>query len=299
MTTSNNILRMENLNTTTLHSSAVLVDLNIKIYSSKVTDKEVNADVAAKAGASEKAGKYQKDLLAGNERLKAVVSKASEARQLNKKFSMSWNDNGIRVLPVAKMMDHKAQLDVLKAEFFVLVDEFCNNYETDISAAAFALGALFKRDEYPTLDEVRSKFAFNVMYSPLPKSGDFRVDISETMKQELMEHFESQFKDHVTDMMREPWQRLHSALKHMSEKLDDEGDKKARIFKTFLSNNEELIDALKALNVVNDPDLAAATREFEQIINQCDLEGLKKDEYLRKDVKAKVDDILSVYKFDW
>jgi len=292
-------LNMHNLNTTSLHTSAVLVDLNIKIYSAKRKDDEVNADVAAKAGASEKAGNYMKDLLAGNERLKRVVSKASEARTFNKHLSMSWNDNGIRVLPVVKMMEHKAKLDAIKIEYWDLVEEFLAHYEDDINAAAFSLGALFKREEYSSLDEVRGKFSFEYMYSPLPQSGDFRVDIGNIQKDELIEHFEHQFKSHVVDAMREPWQRLHAALTHMSKKLTDEDGKQSRLFKTFLSNNEELIDALKALNVVGDRDLADATREFEDLINTCDLEGLKKDEFLRKDVKAKVDDILTVYKFDF
>lgn len=292
-------LNMHNLNTTSLHTSAVLVDLNIKIYSAKRKDDEVNADVAAKAGASEKAGNYMKDLLAGNERLKRVVSKASEARTFNKHLSMSWNDNGIRVLPVVKMMEHKAKLDAIKIEYWDLVEEFLAHYEDDINAAAFSLGSLFKREEYSSLDEVRGKFSFEYMYSPLPQSGDFRVDIGNIQKDELIEHFEHQFKSHVVDAMREPWQRLHAALTHMSKKLTDEDGKQSRLFKTFLSNNEELIDALKALNVVGDRDLADATREFEDLINTCDLEGLKKDEFLRKDVKAKVDDILTVYKFDF
>lgn len=294
-----NTLNMTALNTTSLYTSAVLVDLNIKLFSAKRKDDDVNAEVAIKAGADEKAGSYTKDLLVGNKRLKNVLSKANEARMYNKHLSMSWNDNGIRVLPVSKMMEHKAKLDVFKTEYWELVEEFLANYENDISAAAFSLGTMFKREEYPTLAEVRAKFSFEYMYSPLPQSGDFRVDVGNIQKEELIEHFEHQFKAHVADAMREPWQRLHAALRHMSEKLTEDDGKKARIFKTFLSNNEELIDALKALNVVQDPNLAAATREFEDVINSCDLEGLKKDEYLRKDVKAKVDDIIDAYKFDF
>lgn len=296
--TMNTTFNIDQNNLTSLHSSAVLVDLSIKVFNPKMTDKDASEDLTIRNRADAAAAKVSKDLLAGNKRLAAVTSKASEMRLFNKKWTMAWNDNGVRVLPMAKMLDHKTALGAMEVEYWEAVEDFLNNYDTDIAAAAFALGALFKREDYPSLDEVRSRFGVELMYSPVPASGDFRVDIGNAARDELIEVFEHQFKNRVADAMREPWERLHAALRHLSEKMTASEDGKVkRFFATIITGNHELVDALRAMNVVGDPKLSEATADFERLVSTLDLEGLRKDEVVRKDVKSKVDSLLQ--KFDW
>ena len=48
-----------------------------------------------------------------------------------------------------------------------------------------ALGDMFDRSEFPTPESIAHKFSFRVNYMPVPKAGDFRVDIGNDAQTEL------------------------------------------------------------------------------------------------------------------
>jgi hypothetical protein len=100
--------------------------------------------------------------------------------------------------------------------------------------------------------------------------------------------------------MREPWEKLHKTLTHISEKLTDsevyDGNHK-RYHDTLITNAQELCGLLSHLNVTKDPLLENARRSLELTMLGVDIEAIKESPDVRSSVKAKVDDILK--KFDW
>ena len=59
----------------------------------------------------------------------------------------------------------------------------------------------------------------------------------------------------------------------------------------------DLCDMVKALNIVNDPDLETARKQLEFALVGVDAKELRTNAHTRTDVKAKVDDILSKFAF--
>ena len=99
--------------------------------------------------------------------------------------------------------------------------------------------------------------------------------------------------------MREPWERLHSELSAISKKLTDvEGDDgKKRYHDTLVSNPLELCSLLTKLNITNDPALEEARRQLELTMLGADIETIKEDADVRKQLKSKVDGILNKFNF--
>jgi hypothetical protein len=279
-------------------TSSMLVELNISCWTARKLDKKVSEEVDQAKNTKVKAGNYHKHLLAGNPHLDAVNKYAAKVRLWNTKQTIPWSDSGGRIVTMENLFNggYKKQLDDHKAEFERLSDTFVQVYPTLISAAAFQLGDLFDRDEYPEPEAVAKKFRFQYTLMPLPTSGDFRIDIGEQVKAELMQHYEEHFNERLNTAMREVWGRLHECLSHMSERLanDDEGNRKV-FHGTLLTNAREMVGLLRRLNVTNDPKLEEARRDLEHALINADTETIRDSDYVRETVKNKVDAIINKY----
>ena len=279
-------------------TSSMLVDLNISCWTAKKLDKSVSQEVDETKEAKYRAGNYNKNLLAGTAYLDQIVKFAAGVRLWHNKRTLPWADAGTRLLPMSSFLAYKSTLNDLEAEFNALVDRFLDKYPELVDAAAFNLGKLFNRDEYPTVDEIRGKFKFAYMFSPVPTSGDFRVDIGETAMAELRGQFELNANAKVERAMKEAWSRLHEVLCHMSDKLADTSEGKNKEFRDSLVGNAlELVDMLKALNITGDQELETARRDLSVAIMGVEAKELRKNPDIRKDVKSQVDNILSKFSF--
>ena len=286
--------------TISIATSAMMVELNISCWTARKLDKNVSKDIDAVKNTKVRAGNYHKHLLAGNPHHEAVVKYAASSRLWNIKQTIPWSDSGPRIVTMENLFNggYKQELDNRKAEFERLVDVFLGVYPTLISAAAFQLGDLFDREEYPTPDVIRSKFRFNYTLTPIPTANDFRIEIGELAKRELIEQYEAAFNERLNNAMRDVWDRLHECLTHMSERLANDEEGKRKLFHgTLLTNARELIDLLAKLNVTGDAKLEEARRDLQQALLNTEIDTLKESDYVRENVKSKVDAILG--KFEW
>ena len=286
--------------TISIATSAMMVELNISCWTARKLDKNVSKDIDAAKNTKVRAGNYHKHLLAGNPHHEAVVKYAASSRLWNIKQTIPWSDSGPRIVTMENLFNggYKQELDNRKAEFERLVDVFLGVYPTLISAAAFQLGDLFDREEYPTPETIRSKFRFNYTLTPIPTANDFRIEIGEQAKRELIEQYESAFTERLNNAMRDVWDRLHECLTHMSERLASDEEGKRKLFHgTLLTNARELIDLLAKLNVTGDAKLEEARRDLQNALLNTEIDTLKESDYVRENVKAKVDAILG--KFEW
>jgi hypothetical protein len=280
-------------------TSAMLAELQISVWTGRKLDRKVSEEVDAVKGTKVRGGNYHKHLLAGSKSLEAVSKYAANVRYWHSRQTLPWSDSGLRLVTMENFMDgYKRQLDEHEENFNRLVDNFLAEYPTLISAAAFQLGELFDRDEYPAVELIASKFRFAYAFSPVPTAGDFRIDIAEQAKAELVEEYEKQFKQRLDGAMRDAWHRLHECLVHLSDRLADTDNGERKLFhNTLLSNALELTGLLSKLNVTQDSKLEQARRELADALTYADVDAIKETDHLRQAVKTKVDGIIS--KFEW
>jgi hypothetical protein len=283
-----------------ISNSAILVELNISVWTGQRIDRAVTDKVTSEAKASADAGQFKKNLTAGTTLRKEIADYAALCRTWHNSRTMPWSDRGPRLLPTSMFFDYKSEANAREAIFMSKVDAFCDAYPQLLRDAPLHLGELFDPSDYPSVDEVRSKFGFNLVFSPVPESGDFRIEASDIELQELREQYEAAYENRVKEAMQSAWDKVHDMLTRMSEKLTEpegEGAKPKLFHSTFLTNVQDLCGLLTHFNITKDPKLEEARRTLERIIAGVDIEDVRKDIGTRMDLKAKVDAALS--QFDW
>jgi hypothetical protein len=285
-------------NSISIASSAMLVELSISSWTARKLDKKVSTQVDLDKQTKTRAGNYNKNLLAGTGFLDTITKYAANARAWHISQTLPWSDNGLRLLPMSNFMTYKQNLTTLETNYQALVDKFIIAYPNLVSAAAFQLGDLFNRDEYPEAEKIVSKFKFTVNYLPVPMAGDFRIDIGEEAKAELLKNCERAYNDRLNNAMKDAWGRLHECLMRMSERLADNEKGEKKIFRDSLVENAvELVDLLKHFNLTGDTNMELARNELAVAIMNHDADDLRESFVARESVKKKVDDILSKFSF--
>ncbi len=285
-------------NSISIASSAMLVELSISTWTARKLDKKVSTQVDLDNGAKTKVVNANKNLMAGTGVLDTIVKYAANARAWHISQTLPWTDNGSRLLPMSNFVNYKKQLGELETNYEALVDKFIIAYPSLVSAAAFQLGTLFDRNEYPDESSLKRKFKFTYSFFPVPTAGDFRIDINEEAKAEIVANCNSAYQDRLNNAMREAWSRLHDCLSRMSERLTDNADGSRKIFRdSLVENGVELVSMLKHLNITQDPSLEQARRELESAIGAHDLDSLRDNSNAREAVKLRVDTILSKFNF--
>lgn len=280
--------------------ASMMVDLHISVYSGRKQDKATQGEVtAAKGSGSKKAASVYKNLFAECKELDALTKFQARARAEHYRLTLPWNDQGARLLPTAALMEYQQTMGRYRNEFERLVDIFLDKYDTLVASAAFQLGTLFDRNEYPSRAQVSRRFRMETSFTPLPTGGDFRLDIESEVQRELIDQYERRMEDKLAQANQDAWSRLHAALLRLSDRLVvDEETGKGRIFHdTMVTGALDLCDLLRSLNVTNDPALTKAARQVEELLSGVTPKELRDEHSTRVQTKQRVDAILDA--FDW
>lgn len=279
-------------------SSSVLTELNISVWTANKLDRATTNKLTSDSRASTDAAQVRKNLMAGTTLRKDIADFAAGCRLWHNSRTLPWSDRGARLLPTSLFMAYKQEANARRDRFNQMVTQFLTDYPQLKAQAQRHLGDLFNEADYPDTDEVASKFGFRLVFSPVPESGDFRLDIPAQELDEMRKEYDTNFVSRVEEAMRTPWEQLHKMLSVMSEKLiEPEGEDKRRWHDTFITNAHEMCQMLTHLNVTKDPKLEDARRKLETALVGVDIDDIKEDEFVRAEVKTKVDAILSG--FDW
>jgi len=285
-----------------LDTCAMLVEFNASVWTARKLDKTTTDEVVAHKNATAKdAARVNKHLLAGRTELDVITQAVGRARAYVYDHTLPWSDSGLRLLPTKNFMAFTERMNEFNEEIEALVKSFVTIYPTLITAQAMALGDMFRRDDYPTANEIMTKFAFRVNYMPVPVAGDFRVDVGNEAQAELKQKLDELAEERINNAMRDIRERLSTHLKRMSDRLTTDyvqGEAKQRRFHDSLVDGAlELCDLTKALNVVGDTTLEGARKELEGLLVGVTAQELRKNEAVRQDTKKAVDAILDKFSF--
>ena len=281
--------------------AAMLVTLNIKTYSGRRKDKDTQEEVVASKGAgSKQAASVYKSLFAGSVTAQAIKAVEGKARREHYRLTLPWDDNGARVLPTVRLQEYMQVMRGLEAEFNQAVEEFIAGYDNLVRKAAFELGALFRREEYPSASSLRRKYQFDYDTAPLPTAGDFRVDVESDIQKHLVSQYEARMNDRLRSATQDLWERTYDTLKRLVERLDAAhiGDKKrVVIYDSLLGQAKDLTVLLKDLNVTGDDKLEHARQMLSDAIEGMTTDDLRESPIARQEVADKAKATLKA--FDW
>jgi len=273
----------------------MLCSLSISVWSARKHDPDASEEIAMRHGAQADAGRYHKVLLP-KKALADLQKIVSDARQEHYFITLPWDDNGYRVLPAAVYMDHTRKMHAHAERFSIAVEDLSRQFRSLVDQARSRLGGLFREEDYPLPDELRSKFSFETKVMPLPDAGDFRVALGDEEKQRIKRQITAAVEASLQVGSRELWQRLYEAVQHMADRLaaykvTDEGVEHP-FRDTVVTNLVKLTDVLPKLNVTNDPELERLSDQVRASL-LVDPKELRQSDSVRSDTAKAAADMAS------
>ena len=269
---------------------AMLAAVHISVWTATKHDRKVSREVADQNGARERAGRYNKQLLMGAGKLESLRSLSGQIRQHFYKVTLPWSDEGLRLLPSHFLFELKAKMREYDREFHEGVESFLTVYPEYIREARSELGGLFREEDYPSAEKLRDKFSVKLDILPFPAGQDFRVEMSTEEQARMAREIDASAKEKLAKGTEELWKRLRQVVGHMVERLNEP---ESRFHTTLVSNIEELVSVLPALNVTQDPDLDRFASQIRDRLCVHSAKELKKDNLLRSDTASQAAEIVA------
>ena len=189
-------------------------------------------------------------------------------------------------------------LGIQEDTFWKEAENFISQYEDKITEARQELGSLFREEDYPDVEIIRSKFSFEVAVNPLVNSSDWRVSLGSEAEEKVKSRIEEQLMSSYNEAAKEPWERLKKVLDAMVERLSDP---ESRFAGTLVTNIFDLCEVLPGLNIGNDPHLIQMVEEVKKKVANVSPKDLRDDPEFRKEtaeaakeLAAKVDEYSEV-----
>lgn len=289
-----NVINMPTTNTISLATSAVLVDMTIRVWAGRKKDKRATSQVERDNAAAVGVANVTKKLLADCAELEAIQRYAGNVRNRHYALTLPWSDSGLRIIPTAQYLnEYVAEMSGHVNEFNKLVEIFLSEYEWEINHVQAKLGTLFDPTEYPSVSTLRSKF--DIRFTPMPVStaADFRVDVADEQARQLEQQYTKFYHDKLQQATSDIWTRLRPLLERMSERLDDEGRDKPKIFRDSLVENvAELTEFMSACNLTNDPEINRVQQDLTRMLRTTSAMRLRANSQHRLEKKQEVDALI-------
>lgn len=284
-----------------LASSAVLVSVDISVWSATKQDRGISDEVTTSKNADKHAGRYVKNLLANHPKHKAVVNYRQTIYNWLQRRTYRWNQSQ-NLLPSVDVPVFKQEYQEHQIAFHGLVDSLTVDYDSIVSDMAFKQGTMFNRDDYPTKEQVAGKFSLNLYVSEVPMN-DFRCGIAEDIADDLFTTYKKQAEQIIDSIGLEQSERMVEVMQSIShccghDESEVNGEvrtKRRKIYDTTIQKALEMCESFKRFNLKNDSGLESARASLEKVLRGVKAEDIRDSDAIRHHVKEGIDDILSKF----
>lgn len=282
-----------------LATSGLIVNVEVNVWSATKQDRTISKEVTQAYKADDEAARVVKHLLAGDTTHKKLLNHRQLIYNWVKKRTYDWSGSN-RYLPMASLEKFKQEFNQLEAEYKKLTDEFIEKYPDIVAAMAFKQGDMFNANEYPSAEEVGSKFRMKLFVHPVPEN-DFRVSIANDIKEELERHYAEAATTKVEEIMRDASERLVDFIKriaHACREVEQEGDGKVRrpkVYEGTIEGAKEMCELLKDFNLTGDTRLEDMRRDLLATLNDVTAKDIRESDATRAHVKSEMDKIMSKF----
>jgi hypothetical protein len=284
-----------------LASSAVLVSVDISVWSATKQDRGISDEVTTSKNADKSAGRYVKNLLANHPKHKAVVNYRQTIYNWLQRRTYRWNQSQ-NLLPSVDVPKFKQEYNEHQVAFHALVDSLVNDYDSIVSDMAFKQGTMFNRNDYPSAEQVKAKFSLNLYVSEVPMN-DFRCGIAQDIADDLFNTYKNQAQTIIESIGQEQSERMVEVMQSIShccgvDEKEVNGEvhtKRRKIYDTTIQKALEMCESFKRFNLKNDSGLEQARASLEKVLRGVKAEDIRDSDAVRHHVKEGIDDILSKF----
>lgn len=242
---------------TDLKKRAILVDFDGGHFNWNKRDGSVEREVAQSKNVNRSVGSYHKNIFYGCDgKLEHIRRLVSNARRSHEEITVPW-EAGKRLLLNANFMKFQQEMAKAMSDLSMAKAELAKEWDSMMLLAERTLGPMYRKEDYPTLDQVLDSCFITIKTYALSDAEDVRIDLPdsfvETLKQEVAKTQASQYAAAVEST----WLRLYKVLEQATANLGKrDGSKGTTRFRTeWYFTLGALLPALKGLNVNDDPRL--------------------------------------------
>ena len=274
---------------TNVSARAMLVSLQISTWSARKFDRRVSAEVNESHAAAKDASRVNKHLLSGAAAHADLLKRAGAARSRHYAETLPWADEGWRLLPTANFESYTDAMRHERATFDRLLTAFLDEYPVLREQARQTLGTLYKEEDFPTAQNIRSRFGWAIEFSPVPSGGDIRVDLPTEQLSRIEQSVTDRVEQAAKAAMQDAWARLREAVARIQKASGPDGIVRGNL----IEHAQAIVDVLGRLNVGEDADLEAMRQRVAKELTSIAPEDLRKDERLPADTAKRATDIMS------
>lgn len=269
-----------------LAGNYLLVDLQLRSWSGKKTDRGASDELIASKQATGDSGAFVKNLLASaGQELKVVHRHGAALRSFVYASTLPWTSasdgarRGERLLSTGKSMNFLRDLNNLKREYDASVMQLVAAWPHRVAEAMHNLGSLANLGDYPQAADLPAMFSVTVNIKPVPAVGDFtRLNVPAELAQALGDRHMLMAEQQVQNAMADLRERLVGELERMNTQLGKHGaGEKTRLFDSLVTNLQGVVDLARNMNVTGNPKLAELADRIEAKLLQHPVEVYKND----------------------
>lgn len=276
-----------------IQARALLVRLTVNSWQPRIVDRDATDELQRRHESHPAAAEVRKRLLAKDD-MRGITAATSHIREEHYKMTLPWDDQGMRVLPVAR---HRAYEDAMQSAFDArmrAVDALLENYDEAIADARLMLGSLFAEGDYPSRGEVREKYAAACEYQAIPRGQHLEAILEHSdfvaIRDSIERNADVRMRHAVSDVFR----RFRKAVAKLAKHIDPDGNR--RVHASVLEGLREVVASAAALNVTEDPDIAAVAAEIAGMIDGVTTDNLRPaskdyDPQVRQDLHGRLSDL--------
>jgi hypothetical protein len=284
-----------------LATSGILINIEVSRWTGVKQDREISDEVTASKKADREAGRFVKQLFANVPEHRAYLNDRQTWYNWMQRETFPWSGSW-RYLPTPRITKFMTEFNKRKDASDELLENLIKVLPAAISNEAFVQGDMFKREDYPDEQEIRSKSSVKLYTSEVPM-GDWRNSLAQDLADDLTKHFNRQAQEMVQtiyerqkDQMLEAMQALSKCCE--SETVLENGEvkvKRKRLYDTTLHRLQEMIETFRDFNITGDTQIEEARQSLEKAIGDVTIEQLRNSDTTREVVKESVDDILKKF----
>lgn len=263
-----------------LHERAVLVRCVEHTWMGGAIDKKVGKEVTDSKGAKADVGHFWLRLVP-KAAIRPIANAGNAVKHFYRRNTLPWLDGDVRMLPASELETFMRDLRKLINDRAKEERKFFDNYKTWMEEARKTHGQLFDESKYPSLDELRNKFGFDVDVLPIPNVADWRVNLADEQVAELRKKVAQKYIELQQEAMRELCESLADVVEHMHERLSDA---EATFRNSLVENVTKQVDIVRRLNVTGDKVLDAMVKEVADKLASVGPEELRTNPEKRKKV---------------
>lgn len=244
-----------------IQDKSMLVELTISKWTATKHDKTVSAEVE-QAHAAKDAGRYNKRLI-DKAHLATIDTLAGQIRKYHYSRTLPWSDKGQRLLPSKLFMEYRQDIAAFKVQFDNAKQDFLKLYPQLVQDARQRLGTMYQPGDYPDVNELQDAFGIDLLITPVPDAGDFRVEVDQETQDEIRQQITDAVNARQAKAVKDCYARAREVLERIAEQCSKQN---GRIHDSLMENAEDLVSVLTGLNITDDPNIAQMEKDIKALI---------------------------------